>query len=228
MAKRDECLLRAYQLTNVRVRQATDDEGPVIEGYAAVFDKVSCDLGGFREVIRPGAFSKTLQEGDPRATVNHNPDYVLGRKGSGSLSLDEDEHGLSVVITPPETQWARDFLVSMGRGDIDQMSFMFWPIKSDWVEGSAETDWLPLWVQREVDLLDVSVVTYPAYVETEAHLRSLGIKLWTPEPPALRSGERGDGHSDDDRDEGAQASGSDQGAALALRRMRLELIERTL
>ena len=139
-----------------------------MRGYAAVFDQLSDDLGGFRERIRPGAFERSLGE-DIRSVWNHNADYVLGRVKAGTLELVEDERGLAVAIRPPDTQWARDFTASIVRGDVDQMSFAFQVVREDW-------QMLPLGPVRElieVRGFEVSPVTFPAYPQTEIGLRSL-------------------------------------------------------
>ena len=63
-------------LTGVELR-ADDDKAPVIVGYAAMFDKLSSDLGGFREKIQPGAFARTLKDGaDVRALVDHDSSLI--------------------------------------------------------------------------------------------------------------------------------------------------------
>lgn len=158
---------RSFALSNIEIR--SEDDTPKMTGHAAVFDSLSEDLGYFREKIAHGAFSKTIQEADVRALWNHDSNYVLGRTKSGTLKLWEDERGLAVEITPPDTQWAKDLLTSMKRGDVDQMSFGFQVVKDDWEEtadGLVRT-------LREVKLFDVSPVTYPAYPATDIYARSL-------------------------------------------------------
>jgi hypothetical protein len=83
--------------------------------------------------------------------------------------LREDDRGLAVEIDLPDTQVGRDLRESMSRGDIDGMSFGFRVTKQDWDE-SGDT---PLRTIREVELFEVSVVTFPAYADTEIALRSL-------------------------------------------------------
>lgn len=161
----------------IEVRASPDDSGqPVISGYAAVFNQLSEDLGGFREMIRPGAFRKTLKESDARALWNHNPDYVLGRSSAGTLALREDDHGLKFEVTPPDTTWARDLLVTMQRGDVNQMSFSFSAVKDRWMQGDTQQREL-----IEVRLYEVSPVTFPAYPQTDAAVRSLIARGFDPD-----------------------------------------------
>lgn len=145
-------------------------EGKKIVGYAAKFMNRSQDLGGFIEQIDPQAFTRTLSEGaDVRALIDHNPSLILGRTVSGTLRLETDSTGLLVEITPPDTTYARDLMVSLERGDVTQMSFAFVTKQDTWAkEGTTNIRTL-----LDVDLHDVSAVTYPAYLDTEVGLRSL-------------------------------------------------------
>lgn len=154
----------------VREIRADDGEGgPVITGYAAVFNQPSEDLGGFVEYIEPGAFAASLGRDDIRALWNHNADYPLGRVRAGTLRLDEDETGLAFRINVPDTQYARDLMVSMRRGDVDQMSFGFMTVRDRWAQNE---NGLVVRTLIEVELFDVSPVTYPAYSQTSAQVRS--------------------------------------------------------
>lgn len=155
--------------TELRI-EAGDDGVKKIVGYAAVFDKWSVDLMGFREKISPGAFAKTIKKADIRALFNHDPNIVLGRTKAKTLKLKEDDTGLFEEIIPPDTQQARDLMVSIERGDVDDQSFAFRTIEDEWVykkDGSAERTLI------EVELRDISPVTYPAYPDTTVALRSL-------------------------------------------------------
>jgi len=155
---------RNYPLKEIR----TEEDGK-ITGYAAVFDKLSVPLWGFREKIDRGAFAKSIKRDDIRALWNHDPSYVLGRNKSGSLTLEEDDRGLKVEITPPEAQWAKDFTESIRRGDVDQMSFGFEVVIDEWDESKKDNTIRTL---REVSLFDVSPVTFPAYPQTEVQARA--------------------------------------------------------
>lgn len=157
-------------ITVQEFRAAKEEGKPTkLVGYAARFNSLSEDLGGFREKIAPGAFKKTIKSADVRALWNHNADYVLGRTKSKTLTLQEDEEGLMMEVEPPDTQWARDLMVSIERGDVTQMSFGFRTISDKWEHTEGEPDLRTL---EEVELFDVSPVTYPAYPETNVAVRS--------------------------------------------------------
>ncbi|MEC5258489.1 HK97 family phage prohead protease [Bacillus sp. SPB7] len=157
---------RTFDISGMDVRDASNDsEAPKITGYGAVFN-TPADIGGmFTEIIAPGAFAKALSsQSDVRALFNHNWDYVLGRTRSGTLTLEEDAKGLRFTVTPPATQWADDLRSSMLRGDITQCSFGFNVTKEDW-----NYDTVPATrTIQEVQLYEISVVSLPAYEETEA------------------------------------------------------------
>lgn len=163
---------RSFPLQELRV--ASEGGQRKITGYAAIFNVLSVPLWGFRERILNGAFKKTLLEGDIRSVWNHDSSYVLGRTKVDTLHLWEDKHGLGFEAFPPDTQWARDFMVSIERGDVDQMSFSFNAIQEEWAMEEKEL------VRElvEVHLHEISPVTFPAYPQTVAQLRSmLGIDL---------------------------------------------------
>lgn len=166
MSGAQEMERRAWPVERLEVR-AGDGPEPVIDGYAAVFGQLSMDLGGWRERIAPGAFERSILDNDVRALWDHNSMYVLGRNRAGTLSLAEDERGLAVEARPPVTTWAADLLASMKRGDVNQMSFGFYVKRDEWLD----EDGILVRVLREVDLFDVSVVTYPAYPQTSAEAR---------------------------------------------------------
>lgn len=156
--------------------RAKGGDKPGIEGYAAVFNKRSENLGWFREEIMPGAFSRALKEDqDVRALVNHNPDKIIGRTKSGTLQLTEDAKGLRFSCDLPDTQDARDLLESIKRGDIDQCSFGFAVRKQTWIDEKDPATGQMSSVRQlnDVDLFDVSAVTYPAYPQTSVDVRSL-------------------------------------------------------
>jgi len=158
---------RAFDLSELEVR--SDEDFKKIRGYAAVFDKLSLPLYGFREKIRRGAFLESIQKDDIRALWNHDPNYVLGRNKAGTLLLEEDERGLRIDITPPDAQWAKDLMKSIERKDISQMSFGFETQTDTWDKSDEKNVVRTL---EKVRLFDVSPVTFPAYTQTSVGIRS--------------------------------------------------------
>ena len=160
---------RVYTIDGFEVEER-DGKPSVMRGYAAVFNELSQDLGGFREQIAAGAFTEALTRDDVRALFNHDPNYVLGRNRSGTLKMSEDQRGLAIEITPPDVQWVRDLLVSMKRGDINQMSFAFrvMPNGQDWAK---DEEGRVVRTLKRLQLFDVSPVTYPAYTGTSVSAR---------------------------------------------------------
>jgi HK97 family phage prohead protease len=157
-------LERRAQAGKIEVRR---DGGSVkIVGYAAIFNSMSEDLGGFREIIRPGAFERALASGqDVRGLVNHDPNLLLGRTASGTMRLAEDDRGLRYEIDPPDTQVATDLITLLERGDLDGSSFAFTLAENGdaWRDEHGK-------VVREIhkvgELFDVGPVVYPAYRAT--------------------------------------------------------------
>lgn len=148
-----------------------DTEQPKIIGYGAVFNSLSENLGGFQEVIMPGAFADTLGD-DVRALMNHDANLILGRTIAGTLKLAEDNIGLLYEIDPPQTSYAKDLLLSIQRGDIDQSSFGFQVLEESW-KSPTDDNPLPIRVLHKVRLFDVSPVTFPAYPTTTVSARTL-------------------------------------------------------
>ena len=162
--------LREVRAYSSEVRASPTAEGEIrFTGHAALFNAWSEDLGGFREQVAPGAFTKAIQMDDVRALLNHNADYVLGRNRAGTLTLSEDEQGLHFDVLAPNAQWARDLRESVKRGDITQCSFGFTCTRDDWrtVDGKDERTLL------EVRLHDVSIVTFPAYTAANVSARDI-------------------------------------------------------
>jgi len=155
--------------TKLEVR-AKDGEAKKIVGYASVFNQIT-NIGYFDERVAPGAFTRSLTERpDVRALWDHDSSFPIGRVGAGSLELKEDGTGLYVEITPPDTQAGRDTLELVRTGHITGMSFGFMPMPdgADWsiVEGREVR------TLTDVDLFEISVVTFPAYEGTSAEARS--------------------------------------------------------
>jgi uncharacterized protein len=158
----------------VTKRNSGAARGGMLFGHAAVYNSLSDDLGGFREVIRPGAFERCLERNpDVRALINHDPSLLIARTRSGTLWLFDATKGLRFEADLPETSYARDLAASLQRGDMTQCSFGFVTRRDDWSEKPIDGELCLLRELLDVDLFDVSVVTFPAYADTDVALRSL-------------------------------------------------------
>jgi len=160
---------RTVDITHVQTR--SQDDGPIrISGYAAVFNSRTSIGNWFDEIIAPGAFDKSIsaKNADIRALINHDWDKVIGRTKAKTLTLREDEKGLNFEIELPNTSYARDLAESMERGDIDQCSFGFFV--DDGKERWDYSQEPALRTLEEVELYEVSIVSLPAYEDTEAAL----------------------------------------------------------
>lgn len=168
--------------------QVRDDTGAVrFAGYASMFNSRTA-IGnplrwGFYEEIAPGAFTKTLTEGDARMLIDHDSYYVVSRSSAGTLSLAEDERGLAVdSALDPELSYVRDLTANLRNGNVSGMSFGFYVIKDEWnsedveIEG-ADPVQVDVRVIREVRLIEVSAVTFPAYPDTEAEVKAVARAL---------------------------------------------------
>jgi HK97 family phage prohead protease len=141
-----------------------------LEGYASMFG-ASYDLGRFDEVVLAGAFTRALEEQqDVRALIDHDSSKIIGRSKNGTLEMKEDAKGLFTRIHLPDTQEARDLATLVERGDLDAMSFGFVVQADRWEKKEGRnTRYI-----TDVDIFDVSVVSFPASASTEVALRSMG------------------------------------------------------
>jgi len=159
---------------NIEFRDKEDGER-YIEGYALKFGTYSEDLGGFKETIERGALENT-DFSDVRALFNHNADHVLARSSAGTLELDVDDVGLKFRARIPNTSYGNDLAENLRNGNVNQCSFGFMldedgdEFKYDTEEGIFKRT-----LRSIKEIVDVSVVTYPAYLDTNAApaLRSL-------------------------------------------------------
>lgn len=203
---------RRFFPTELRAEANGDDDlVRTLAGYAAVFDSLSVVLYGmFREKISRGAFASSLG-GDVRALWNHDTNLPLGRTKAGTLRLEEDAHGLRVEITPPDTQAGRDAIVSVQRGDVDQMSFAFDVLEDEWDQDDAG---MLIRTLRKVALYEVSPVTFPAYPQTSVAARGGEPDAWGDMPAIPARFRRAADGSDAEQAQGR----------LAMRRRRLALL----
>ncbi|MER7967679.1 HK97 family phage prohead protease [Streptomyces sp. NPDC096080] len=155
-------------------------------GYAAKFNSRTA-IGnplrwGFYEEIAPGAFTKTLQEGDARFLIDHDSYHVVSRVTAGTLTLAEDAVGLPVdSALDTALSYVNDLKANVRNGNITGMSFGFYVLKDQWSIETIDTSEGPVEVEvrriLEVRLIEVSAVAFPAYEDTEAELASVASAL---------------------------------------------------
>lgn len=185
-----------FPIDAVEWRQAENGRSDdwTLSGHAAVFGRMSDDLGGFREILEPGAFRSALRaQPDVRLLFGHNSDTLipLARTKSGTLELREDTTGLHVWAKVAPTTFANDMRIAMQRGDLDQMSFAF-SIADGGDDWNVDDDDAVVRTIRQDGvsaLYDVSVVTYPAYPQTDASIRELRYAVESGRLPASLLGE---------------------------------------
>ncbi len=208
---------RYYPLTELRFSEAGEE--PRIAGTAAVYEQESEDLG-FIEIIERGFFRDVLNL-DVRGLFNHDPNLIFGRSKSGTLRLIDGDEGLGFEADPPQSRLVDDYVLTpMRRGDVDQCSFSFrvnangdrWEKRED---GTIVRRLLPGGCQ---ELRDVSVVTFPAYPQTNAEVRAKFAELSDQQPGETDEIPGAGQESEDD-------GGSSTQARLDIQRRRLELAE---
>lgn len=202
---------RSLRVAESRIR--LDEETRTLRQYAAVFnspwDPELDDMWGFKEIVRPGAFRRTIAEDEIALLFNHDENFLMGRNVSGTLRLLEDDVGLLYEAVLPETSYARDLMEVIRRGDLKGASFSF-TVRDE--EGSEKWTYLESGTIRElldIKIYDVSPVTFPAYLAT--NLVSAR---------ALRSAQK-------QKPLAAPAGRAQRQMRLGLARKRLELIEKT-
>lgn len=157
---------------NIELRD--EPESRHIEGYGSVFNERSLDLGGFVEMIAPGAFDGVIDRSDVKCYLDHNPEKGIlarSRNGKGSLSLVVDEKGLRYEFDAPHTNLGDEVVEGLKRGDYSQSSFAFTVDDEVWTK-EADGSYLRT-ITKIGGLYDVSIVANPAYEGTSVALRSL-------------------------------------------------------
>ena len=160
--------IRQVRSVNSKFNTREDDGKLYIEGYFAVFNSNYEIFDGATESVAQGAFDGALLD-DIRALIDHETRLVLGRTSAGTLELRVDEHGLfGRIEVNPNDQDAMNLYARVQRGDVNQCSFGFDILDEEYeVLESGEVHW----TIKKVRLYEVSVVTFPAYEQTEVVAR---------------------------------------------------------
>lgn len=154
----------------VRADEQTGDR--FISGYFSVFNSNYEMWQGATESIDPAAFDGALDD-DIRCLTNHDTRLVLGRTKAGTLTLKTDDHGLwGEVKINEKDQDAVNLYERVARGDVTQCSFAFDILEEEYSENPNNGD--VHWTIKKVRLYEVSIVTFPAYEDTEVWARKKG------------------------------------------------------
>ena len=211
---------RRFIAQNTAVAERRSADGvtkPGFTGYASVFNTESL-IGqlpwGFRETWAPGCFTKTLNESDVVALCDHDMAKPLSRQSAGTLTLEQDDHGLSVDSDVPETTYGQDLLVNLENKNVAGMSVGFRVIKDAW---EICDDGSELRTIMEVQLIEVSTTAFPAFTDTEAGARAVDMRsvALARTVRSMRSTSM-DGSEDDDPGVLAQAADAAVDEAMAL------------
>jgi HK97 family phage prohead protease len=165
----------------VRTPPEGNDGEPIgFKGLASVFNKrakIGGGMWGWLEEIAPGTFAETIEADDIRMLKNHNTDLPLARNTTGALRLSESKRGLETDADMDPTTYAFDLAVNLERGTVSQMSFGFEVKADEWITlddddpDKGKVVEPELRIIKRVKLWEVSPVTFPAYVDTDAALR---------------------------------------------------------
>lgn len=160
---------RNFDVVDLEVRDGADGK-VTFDGIASVVDQsyeVRDMFGDYQETMAKGAFHRTLkQKDDVRLLVNHDG-VPLARTKSKTLTLTADPHLRSVAQLDPSNPTVQEIRSAMTRGDMDQMSIGFRVLNQEWNADYSER------TIKEIQLFDVSVVTFPASPTTTASVRSV-------------------------------------------------------
>lgn len=159
----------------IEIRSDGEGQAEYVEGYALKFEKWSERLGWFKEIISRNALEST-DLSNVIALFNHREDFPLARNTvsgeSGRLELEIDGIGLKFRFKPSDTSYARDLMENIRSGVINQCSFAF---SLDY-NGDEPDEWrinenediYERRINRIHRIYDISLVTTPAYSDTEA------------------------------------------------------------
>lgn len=157
-----------YFESDFQVR-TNEEKEKYIEGYFIRYNAETELMKGMYEEITPQAVVNSLKANDIRALFNHDSAIVLGRTGNGTLELRSDDQGLwgKVKINENDKE-ANDIYARIERGDINACSFGFIPLKER-VENRS--DGSVKFIVEDIDLREISAVTFPAYPQTSVQAR---------------------------------------------------------
>jgi HK97 family phage prohead protease len=165
--------IRTSPNSDFELRNTTDGPAPgTVVGYAAVWDSLSEDLGGFRERLKPWSMDTAISN-DVFALYNHDSNLVIGRQRAGTLRVAPDARGLKYECDIPPTSYGKNLWCLLQRNDVVGASFGF-TVAANGEEWSQDEAGYPVRTITEVkQLFEVSICAMPAYKDSSAAMASL-------------------------------------------------------
>lgn len=162
--------VRALPLTEIELREE-DGKGAVLKGQGIPYNKRSQPIGNFIEIIKPGAFTKSLKRGhEIKAFINHDPSMVLATTESKPpLKLSEAKDGVRYELEIPDTSYGEDLQKNVAAKRVKGSSFAFGTVLDRWRQDADGTNIREV---LEAELYELGPVTNPAYLETGVQMRS--------------------------------------------------------
>lgn len=169
--------------------QTSPDGSRILTGYGIVYNSPSCDLGGFTEVVSPGAVTESLRQNPNLLFLRDHDNSILLGRAPKTLTLTDDSIGLRFACTLPKTSQAADVAELVERGDLPGCSFAFRNITDSW---EKKPNGQLVRTLKKISVSELSVVSVPAYPATDVSLRTC--------PPEYRSFIRSMSEDDEDED----------------------------
>ena len=160
--------LRYQSGREIRV-QTSPDGSRILTGYGIVYNSPSCDLGGFTEIVAPGAVTESLRQNPNLLFLRDHDNSILLGRAPKTLKLEDDAIGLRFACELPKTSQAADVAVLVERGDLPGCSFSFRCIEDSWEKKPTGQLVRTL---KKISVSELSVVSVPAYTATDVSLRS--------------------------------------------------------
>lgn len=162
-----------------------DDSKLTVSGYVNKAGDVSKVIGRpdsngqlqfFYETIDPQAFVDSINnrpDGKPiDLYADHDPQKLLATTDNGSLELEVDDVGLHMRAHIVNTNDGRDAYELIKSGIMGKMSFGFRVKHASMDYSYANTHNYPLRKVDSLDLMEVSAVRFPAYLDTNIEARN--------------------------------------------------------
>jgi len=184
--KQSRELRTTIQGSQLEIRQAQG--GRTLAGRCVVFNQPANIGGAFLETIAPSSFSQTLREDDQIMLRDHRSELLLGRRSAGTLTLSQDQIGVTFEVSLPDTELGRDTYENVRLGNLRGCSFGFLVRDDEWSQDAAGN--LTRLI-KNVQCFEVTLTSMPAYDSTSVDIRSVRARL------AKRDDDSGD---DDDLD----------------------------